>query len=122
MSSTSNPPHLTRHFGPRWPATVTRVDPTFTFEAELWLHNKGTWVFATVPEDESDEIHEVAPHPGGFGSVRVEVTVGETTWRTSVFPDSKIGCFVLPIKKAVRTAEKVDVDDTAVIELTVLMD
>ena len=98
------------------------MDPTFTFQAELWLHGSGTWVFATVPEDESDEIHEVAPHPGGFGSVRVQVSIGETEWRTSVFPNAKSGCFVLPIKKAVRTAERVDIGDTATIDLTVLMD
>jgi hypothetical protein len=41
----------------------------------------------------------------GFGSVRVSVTVGSTTWQTSVFPDSKTGTFVLPLKKSVRTAE-----------------
>ena len=98
------------------------MDPTFTFDAELWLHNAGSWVFVTVPEDESEEIHEVAPNPGGFGSVRVEVSIGETRWRTSVFPDSKIGCFVLPIKKAVRKDEQIDVDDTALVNLTVLMD
>jgi len=98
------------------------VDPTFTFTAELWLHPAGSWVFITVPEDESDEIHEVAPHPGGFGSVRVGVQIGDTSWKTSVFPDSKSGCFVLPIKKAVRSAQKIDIGDTAEIELTVLMD
>ena len=98
------------------------MDPTFTFQAELWLHDSGTWIFATVPEDESDEIQEVAPHPGGFGSVRVHVSVGETEWRTSVFPNAKSRCFVLPIKKAVRTAEAVDIGDTPTINLTVLMD
>lgn len=90
--------------------------------AELWLHNSGSWVFVTVPEDESDEIHHVAPHPGGFGSVRVQVAIGETIWRTSVFPNAKTGCFVLPIKKAVRTAEQIDVDDVAQVQLTVLME
>lgn len=97
------------------------MDPTFTFTAELWLHPKGTWVFITVPQDETDEIHEVAPHPGGFGSVRVGAQIGDTSWTTSVFPDSKVGCFVLPIKKQVRTAEQIDIGDTAQIELTVLM-
>lgn len=98
------------------------MDPTFTFSTELWLHNKGSWVFATVPEDESDEIHEVAPNPGGFGSVRVGVQIGDTAWKTSVFPDSKSGCFLLPIKKDVRKAEKVDIGDDVTIELTILMD
>lgn len=98
------------------------MDPTFTFDAELWLHSSGTWVFVTVPEDETDEIHEVAPHPGGFGSVRVQVQIGDSTWKTSVFPNSKSGCFVLPVKKAIRKAEGIDVGDTTTVELTVVMD
>jgi len=98
------------------------VDPTFTFRTELWLHSSGTWVFATVPEDESDEIHEVAPHVGGFGSVRVGVQIGDSHWKTSVFPNKESGCFVLPIKKPMRKAEGVDVGDNVEIEITVLMD
>jgi hypothetical protein len=31
--------------------------------------------------------------------------VGGTTWQTSIFPDRKTGTYVLPMKKAVRTAE-----------------
>lgn len=98
------------------------MNPTFTFDAELWLHSGGSWVFIAVPEDESDEITDIAPDPGGFGSVRVEVQIGDTVWRTSVFPDSKRGCFVLPVKKPVRKAEQLDVGDTATVELTVVMD
>lgn len=49
--------------------------------------------------------------PRGFGSVRVEATVGGTTWRTSVFPDSRGGSYVLPVKRAVREAEDLDDGD-----------
>ena len=52
--------------------------------------------------------------------MRVEVTIGATTWRTSVFPDAKLGCFVLPMKKAVRRAEDLDVGESARIGLRVL--
>jgi hypothetical protein len=31
--------------------------------------------------------------------------VGSTTWRTSIFPARKTGTYLLPVKKAVRTAE-----------------
>jgi len=31
--------------------------------------------------------------------------VGASTWRTSVFPSAEERTFVLPVKKAVRTAE-----------------
>jgi hypothetical protein len=98
------------------------MNPTFEFSAELWLHNSGSWIFVTVPQDESDEISDVAPDVGGFGSVRVEVAIGSTTWRTSVFPSAELGCYVLPIKKPVRKAEKIDLGDVVDLALTVLMD
>jgi len=40
--------------------------------------------------------------------VRVDVTVGATSWRTSIFPDSKTGTYLLPVKKAVRLAEHLE--------------
>ena len=79
-------------------------------------------MFLSVPLDVSEEIVDIVPDRRGFGSVPVGVQIGDTTWRTSVFPDTKSGCFVLPIKKAVRTAERVDVGDTVEVELTVRID
>ncbi|KRF35439.1 DUF1905 domain-containing protein [Nocardioides sp. Soil805] len=79
-----------------------------TFEATVWEHSPdgpGSWHFLTVPGDVSDDIAAEAGPPRGFGSVRVVVTIGSTTWRTSLFPDSKAGSYVLPLKKAVRVAE-----------------
>lgn len=98
------------------------MQPTFTFETNLWLHSGGRWVLLTVPEDESDEIRDIAPNVGGFGSVRVGVQIGDSQWKTSVFPNSKSGCFVLPIKKPVRKAEEIDAGDTVTVELTVLFE
>ena len=99
------------------------MNPSFECRAELYLWKpEGSWVFATVPLDVSDEIDEIVPDRRGFGSVRVEVHVGDTTWRTSVFPDSASGCFVLPVKQSVRQAERVDVGDEIDLELTVLLD
>ena len=99
------------------------VEPVFEFEADLYLWKPdAAWVFATVPVDISDEILDIVPERRGFGSVRVGVRIGSTSWRTSVFPDSGRGCFVLPVKKQVRRAEEVDVGDPVEIELTVLLD
>ncbi|WP_323793029.1 DUF1905 domain-containing protein [Nocardioides sp.] len=91
-----------------------------TFTAPLWLHDGGVWLLVTVPEDVSADVRLFGGPPRGFGSVRVEVTVGRTTWRTSVFPDGPR--FVLPVKKAVRTAEHIDVGDPLAIVLRVLGD
>jgi hypothetical protein len=83
------------------------ADDAFAFEAELWeWDGDAAWHFFSVPEDVTDEIDERWGDSGrGFGAVKVEVTVGATTWRTSVFPDTKRGCYLLPVKKVVRTAE-----------------
>jgi hypothetical protein len=44
----------------------------------------------------------------GFGSARVTVTIGETVWQTSIFPEKQSGGWFLPVKKAVRDAEELD--------------
>jgi hypothetical protein len=77
-------------------------------------------VFATVPPADSDEIGDLVPERRGFGSVRVRVHMGSSTWDTSVFPDSKAGAYVLPVKRAMRDAEGVDVGDEVTIELELL--
>ena len=60
----------------------------------------------TLPTDVADEIDLLTEGATrGFGSVRVSVTIGATTWATSLFPSNEAESFVLPIKKPVRTAE-----------------
>ncbi len=97
--------------GPRHHGRVAGT--RFEFEAELWRWEARTdsWVFAALPEDVSDEIAELPLPPAGFGSVKVEVTLGAQRWSTSVFPDAQRKTFVVPIKAAVRRAEGVDVGD-----------
>ena len=82
----------------------------FRFTASLWLwKDDSSWWFVTVPEEISDEIEDLhGAAAGGFGSVKVEVTVGATTWRTSLFPSAEQGAYVLPMKKAVRAAESLE--------------
>ena len=95
---------------------------TRRFTAELWEHDgSAAWHFLSLPEDDADDIE--ARHGGdaaGFGSIKVEVTVGATTWRTSIFPDTKRGTYVLPVKKAVRQAEHLAAGDTVDVTLRVV--
>ncbi|MEQ1786547.1 MAG: DUF1905 domain-containing protein, partial [Acidimicrobiales bacterium] len=88
----------------------------YRFTSPLWIweaSGEGSWHFVTLPEDVADEIKAITDGTvrRGFGSVRVEVTVGPTTWRTSVFPSKESGSYVLPVKKAVRTAAELDEGD-----------
>jgi hypothetical protein len=90
---------------------------TFEFSAELWRYTgKAAWYFVTLPHEVADDIDEITGDTRrGFGSVRVEVTVGSSTWNTSIFPDSTSESFVLPVKKTVRVAE--DLDDGALVDV-----
>ena len=95
------------------------------FDAELWIwdaRQDDSWTFVSLPVEASDEIRDrTGGQRRGFGSVRVEVRIGTTTWRTSIFPDAKQGAYVLPIKKAVRKAQKLGPGDTARVALEVLL-
>ena len=89
------------------PAVTVSGVAQWEFETELWLYEAdAAWHFITVPADVSDEIEgQTRELRRGFGSVRVSVTVGETTWATSVFPDRKRGAYLLPVKAEVRRRE-----------------
>jgi len=92
----------------------------YIFTAELWIwdaRESDSWTFVSLPPDESDELRARAVPGRGFGSIPVEVTIGSTTWRTSVFPDKKSGVFVLPIKAAVRKSESIEAGELATITL-----
>ena len=94
----------------------------FAFTAEVWEHDgSAAWFFIGLPEAEADDIEEqFGAAAGGFGSIRVEVTIGATCWKTSLFPDSKRGTYVLPVKKAVRVAENLEHGTQTLVRLTVL--
>lgn len=96
----------------------------FYFDAELWIwdaRRDDSWTFVSLPEEVSEEVRELAAGPRrGFGSVPVRVSIGTTTWKTSVFPDSARGVYVLPVKRAVRRAEGLDAGDVARVTVEVI--
>lgn len=83
------------------------------FKAKLWVWpgDKANWRGVTVPKELSTKISKAVKVKGGFGSVRVRVTVGRSKWDTSVFPDSKAGTYILFIKAPVRRAEGIEDGD-----------
>jgi len=80
------------------------VGHAFSFTSTVWLwQGDSAWHFVSLPEDIADEIADLMEgRLRGFGSVRVEVTSKDYTWRTSIFPDRKSGTYILPLKKQVR--------------------
>ena len=80
--------------------------------------------------DDHDYIIQVPPGPAcsndykivwsearGFGSLPVRVTIGVTTWDTSIFPHTSTGSHLLPLKATVRKAEHIQGGDTVAFSL-----
>lgn len=64
------------------------------------------WRFLGVSKKEGMEIKErFGSKARGWGSLPVSVTIGETTWETSIFPDKHSGSYLFPLKAKVRKAE-----------------
>ena len=86
----------------------------------LWSGEGGSWHFITVPEELAGEIRaQSLARRGGFGSVRVEATIRDVTWRTSVFPQ-KSGGYILPVKKDVRLRGDIAAGDEVTLTLELL--
>ena len=93
----------------------------YRFVSPVWLYpGKGGWHFVTVPRELSEEIRKQFGHlQGGWGSVPVIVTIGKTSWTTSIFPDKKLEAYLLPIKAEVRRKEHASAGDDVEIMLEI---
>jgi hypothetical protein len=93
---------------------------TITGPLWLWSGGQGSWHFLTVPEDQAREIRaESMARRGGFGSVRVEAAIGDTVWRTSVFPQ-RSGGYILPVKASVRRDAGIALGDDVTFRIKLL--
>ena len=85
---------------------------TATLPLRRWQGEKATYHLVGFTGEEAEAL---AGHAlmqklefgkrGGFGSVKVMATIGETTWKTSVFPQDKQSEWILLVSKKVMKAE-----------------
>lgn len=92
------------------------------FSGEIWYwRGPAPWFFVTVPEDYSREIKAISGAVTyGWGVIPVEVQIGDTVWKTSLFPKDER--YLVPVKAAVRKAEKLEEGDNVVVRLEVKME
>lgn len=80
----------------------------YKLKSEVWLYptESAAWHFVSVPKKKSEKIKkEFGAVARGWGSLPVSVTIGKTTWKTSIFPAKKSGEYILPLKAQVRQKE-----------------
>ena len=83
------------------------------FDGEVWQwRGPSPFYFITVPDEPSALLRSVSSAVTyGWGMIPVRVRIGRTTWETSLFP--KDGRYVVPLKDAVRAAERLDEGEAA---------
>jgi len=89
------------------------------FTGPLWFwRGPAPWHFVTVPEAECGLLaaaSELVTY--GWGMIPVEAKIGSTTFTTSLWPQD--GGYIVPVKSAVRKAEKLELDDSVTVHLSV---
>jgi hypothetical protein len=88
---------------------------------KLWSNDEGRMHFMSVPAELAGEIkaHAMLVRRG-FGSVRVEVTLDEIVWRTSVFPVKSSGGYFLPVKMDVVRKADIAAGDEVTVRLALV--
>ncbi|HEV7654538.1 MAG TPA: DUF1905 domain-containing protein [Mycobacteriales bacterium] len=78
------------------------------FSGEIWYwRGPAPYYYVTVPAGLCRDIEDVSGQVSyGWGMIPAIVTIGSTTWRTSLYP--KDGRYVVPIKASVRRCEHLD--------------
>jgi hypothetical protein len=104
------------------PSNAENLSFCFTEELYEWTSTATSWFFIRMPADQSAVLREEMDGlTNGFGSVRVEATIGDMVWKTSVFPESASKTYMLPVKKSVRRAEEIEPGDSVEVRLRILL-
>ena len=89
------------------------------FSGPIWeWRGPAPYHFVTVPEEQSQDIEAISAEVTyGWGCIPVSARVGKTSFTTSLLP--KEGGYIVPIKVAVRRAERIELGDIVELQLRV---
>jgi Domain of unknown function (DUF1905) len=102
---------------------------TYTHTNKLWIWTSdkapASWHFLTIAGEVAEAIHATAVMRRleggarrGWGSIKVQATIGNTSWNTSIFPAKDLGGYMLPVKADVRKAEGIVAGDVVAVTVT----
>ena len=89
------------------------------FGGELWAwRGPAPFYFVTVPDEHCQDLKAAAKFVTyGWGMIPVHAQIGETVWKTSLFP--KDGRYLVPIRDSVRKAQKLQEGDEITVQLEI---
>ena len=82
----------------------------YEFTAEVWQYSgPGGWFFVSVEHKISQEIREnLQWQEEGWGRLKATAKIGNSTWKTSIWFDTKKNTYFLPLKAEIRKKEKIE--------------
>jgi hypothetical protein len=84
----------------------------------VYWRGPAPYYFVAMPEEESLDLKAVSGLVTyGWGCIPVQARIGETEWKTSLFP--KDGLYMVPIRVNVRKVENLDLGDEVTVRLEV---
>ncbi len=90
---------------------------SFTAEVIYW-RGPSPFFFLRVPEKDVLTINKIAKQVSyGWGVIPSDVTIGSTEFYTALIP--KDGSYLVPLKKVVREATKVDLGNKVKVEIRI---
>ena len=88
----------------------------WTFSGRLieW-RGPSPYYFVPMTDEDSEDLKQAARGLEYWGQVAVDAAIGETSFRTALFP--KDGRYLLPVRQAVRLAEGIGENDVVSVRL-----
>ncbi|MDR0237358.1 DUF1905 domain-containing protein [Acinetobacter sp.] len=77
----------------------------------------GGWHYVIVSKQQAMEIKNYLLQRQSWGLVSVTVTVGQSVWKTSIFPDKQSEGYLLPLKAEIRNKEKIYLGDSILLSI-----
>lgn len=93
----------------------------YSFRSKIWKY-KGPngWHFVTLPKRLALKIRKSHfTDEEGWGRLPAMASIGETSWKTAIWYDTKAKSYLLPIKAIVRSAQKLESGKMAQVTLLI---
>ena len=89
------------------------IETSFAFRAKLWKYEgPAGWCFVTIPKSTTKRIRSIhQDSEEGWGRLKATVTIGGSSWKTSIWFDTKAESYLLPIKVAIRKKESLAIGE-----------
>ena len=78
----------------------------------MWKHSSpGGWCFVSIPKNLSREIRaNLKWQEEGWGRMKAFACMGELTWETAIWFDTKLDTYLLPIKAEIRNKNSLKIN------------